>query len=53
MEVSKNLEVQVQRWVDDLKYVECFKCHIKEHYANKCPESKAKDVKAPLKSPKN
>ena len=35
--------------VDDLKDVECFKCHKKGHYANKCPESKAKDAKAPMK----
>jgi hypothetical protein len=26
--------------VDDLKDVECFKCHKKGHYANKCPEIK-------------
>jgi len=35
--------------VDDLMDVECFKCHKKGHYANKCPESKAKDGKAPMK----
>ena len=34
---------------DDLKDVECYKCHKKEHYANKCPEIKAKDTKGPLK----
>jgi len=26
----------------DLKDVECFKCHMKGHYANKCPNAKAK-----------
>jgi len=35
--------------VDDLKDVEYFKCHKKGHYANKCPESKVKDGKAPMK----
>ena len=32
---------------DDLKDVECYKCHKKGHYANKCPE--IKDTKGPLK----
>ena len=27
----------------DIKDVECFKCHKKGHYANKCPDAKAKD----------
>ena len=27
----------------DLKDVECFKCHKKGHYANKCSDAKAKD----------
>ena len=27
-----------------MKDVECFKCHKKGHYANKCPEIKAKDA---------
>ena len=31
--------------VDDLKDVECFKCHKKGHYANKCPESEANESK--------
>ena len=35
--------------VDDLKDVECFKCHKKVHYANKRPEFKVKDGKAPMK----
>ena len=35
--------------VDDLKDVECFKCHKMGQYANKCPESKAKDEKASIK----
>ena len=29
----------------DLKDVECFKCHKKGHYANKCPDPKSKDRK--------
>ena len=29
--------------------MECYKCHKKGHYANKCPEIKAKDTKGPLK----
>ena len=29
----------------DIKDVECFKCHKKGHYANKCPDAKAKDGK--------
>ena len=29
----------------DLKDVECFKCHKKGHYANKCPDAKSKDEK--------
>ena len=29
----------------DLKDVECFKCHKKGHYANKCPDAKSKDGK--------
>ena len=37
---------------DDLKDVECYKCHKKGHYANKCPEIKAKDTKGPLKARK-
>jgi hypothetical protein len=32
--------------------VECYKCHKKGHYANKCPEIKAKDTKGPLKARK-
>ena len=36
----------------DMKDVECFKCHKKGHYANKCPEIKAKDTKGPLKARK-
>ena len=28
-----------------MKAVECFKCHKKGHYANKCPEIKAKEAK--------
>ena len=35
--------------VDDLKDVECFKCHKKGNYANKRPESKAKDGKGWMK----
>jgi hypothetical protein len=27
----------------DIKDVECFKCYKKGHYANKCPDAKAKD----------
>jgi len=34
---------------DDLKDVGCYKCHKKGHYANKCPEIKAKDTKGRLK----
>jgi len=30
---------------NDMKDVDCFKCHKKGHYANKCPEIKAKDAK--------
>ena len=33
----------------DMKDVECFKCHKKGHYANKCPEIKAKDAKGAFK----
>ena len=33
----------------DMRDVECFKCHKKGHYANKCPEIKAKDGKGSLK----
>jgi hypothetical protein len=33
----------------DLKDVECYNCHKKGHYANKCPESKAKDSKGVFK----
>ena len=29
----------------DMTDVECFKCHRKVHYANNCPEIKAKDTK--------
>ena len=29
----------------DLKDIECFKCHKKGHYANKCPDAKGKDGK--------
>ena len=29
--------------------MECFKNHKKGYYANKCPESKDKDGKAPMK----
>jgi len=29
----------------DLKDIECFKCHKQGHYANKCPDAKAKDWK--------
>ena len=34
---------------DDLKDVECYKCHRNGHYANKCPEIKAKDTERLLK----
>ena len=33
----------------DMKDVECFKCHKKGQYANKCPEIKAKDAKGSFK----
>ena len=33
----------------DLKDVECFKCHKKGHYANKCPDAKSKDGKGIFK----
>ena len=33
----------------DLKDIECFKCHKKGHYANKCPDAKAKDGKGHFK----
>jgi hypothetical protein len=33
----------------DLKDVECFHCHKKGHYANKCPEIKVKDAKGAFK----
>ena len=35
--------------VDDLKNVECYRCHYKGHYANKCPEANPKDRKRTLK----
>jgi hypothetical protein len=35
--------------VVDLKDVECFHCHKKGHYANKCPDIKAKDSKGVFK----
>ena len=34
---------------DNLKDVECYIYHKKGHYANKCPEIKAKDTKGTLK----
>ena len=34
----------------DIKDVECFKCHKKGHYANKCPDAKAKDGKGYFKA---
>ena len=33
-----------------IKDVECFKCHKKEHYANKCPDANAKDGKGYFKA---
>jgi hypothetical protein len=33
----------------DLKDIECFKCHKKGHYANKCPDAKGKDGKGYFK----
>ena len=33
--------------------MECFKCHKKGHYSNKCPESKAKDGKAHIMKVRN
>ena len=33
----------------DMNDVECFKCHKKGHYADKCPEIKAKDAKEAFK----
>ena len=30
--------------------MECFKCHKKRHYANKCPDAKAKDGKGYFKA---
>ena len=33
--------------------VECFKCHKKGHYANKCPEIKVKDGKIEDSGPKS
>ena len=34
----------------DLKNIECFECHKKEHYANKCPDAKRKDGKGYFKA---
>jgi len=34
---------------EGLKDAENFQCHKKGHYANKCPESKAKDTKGAFK----
>ena len=34
---------------DDLKDMECYKCHKKGNYAKKCPEIKAKDTRGSLK----
>ena len=34
----------------DIKDVECFKCHKKGHYANKCPDAKEKDGKGYFKA---
>ena len=33
----------------DLKDVDCFQCHKKGHYANKCPEIKSKESKGVFK----
>jgi len=32
-----------------MKNVECYRCHKKGHYANKCPEVKPKDSKGTFK----
>ena len=32
-----------------MKNVECYRCHKKGHYANKCPEAKPKDSKGTFK----
>ena len=63
--VFKNLDIVVQESREELSTyrdileisdhvkksedMECYKCHKKGHYANKCPEIKAKDTKGPLK----
>ena len=36
----------------DMAEVECYRCHKKGHYANKCPEAKAKDSKGVFKARK-
>ena len=33
----------------DMANVECYRCHKKGHYANKCPEAKEKDSKGAFK----
>ena len=38
--------------MDDLKNVECYRCHKKGHYANKCLEAKHKDSKGTFKTRK-
>jgi hypothetical protein len=35
--------------LSDIKDVECYHCHKKGHYANKCPDLKARDTKGVFK----
>ena len=35
--------------VDDVKNLECFRCHNKGHFANKCPKAKPKNRKGTFK----
>ena len=43
--LAKEMKVSNPAKTMDLKEVECFKCHKKGNYANKCPDAKGKDGK--------
>ena len=47
--LAKNSKPSNAGKTTDIKYVGCFKCHKKGHYAKKCPDAKAKDEKGYFK----